>query len=151
MRAYVIAVLIASIGLLGAGVAVPAPAEARTAKELNVCWVNKAPGGVLDLEIVVDGPSYKTFSLDNGACVAWDVLPGQYKITVEDVDQLRDAMNASCPDKKQDAQLKFTIKRQQELYRTNFRELRNNGGFTTNVRKDRRTSVTAILTCVNKI
>jgi hypothetical protein len=147
MRTHALAAITASIALL-LGVA-PA-ADARTAKELNICWVNKAPDGVLDLEIVVDGPSYKTWSLDNGDCAAWDVRPGQYKITVEDVDQFRAAMKASCPDKKKVPSLKFTIKRQQELYRTNFRELRNNGGFTTNVRKDRRTSVTAILTCVTE-
>ena len=138
-------VVVASVALLGLGV--PTAAEARTAKELNICWVNKAPGGVLDLEVVVDGPSYKTASLDTGDCIAWDVRPGEYKITVEDVDELRDAVDATTCPKKTDPQLKFTIKRQQELYKTNFRELRTNGGFTTNVRKDRRTTITGILTC----
>lgn len=137
--------VVASVALLGPGIT---PAEARTAKELNICWVNEAPGGVLDLEVVADGPSYRTASLDDGDCLAWDVRPGQYKITVEDVGELRDAMNASCPKKKEQPELTFTIKRQQDLYKSNFRELRTNGGLTTNVRKDRRTTVTAILTCV---
>lgn len=132
-------------------VGTPTVTEAHTAKELNICWVNKAPGGVLDLEVVVDGPSYKTASLDDGDCIDWDVRPGQYKVTVEDVDQFRDAMKASCPKKGQTYSLKIMIKRQQELYKTSFREIRDNGGLITNVRKDRRTSVTAVLTCITTI
>jgi hypothetical protein len=121
-------------------------AQARTPKELNVCWVNKAPGGVQDLEIVADGPSYRTASLDNGDCLAWDVRPGQYKITVEDIGEYIRAARASCGKKR--PSLTITVKRQQESYRVSGPVVFRNGGLTTEVRKDRRTSVTAMLTCV---
>jgi hypothetical protein len=125
-----------------------APAHARTAKELNVCWVNKAPGGVQDLEIVADGPSYRTASLDAGDCLAWDVRPGQYKVTVEDVQEFRDALHQSCPKRtKREPRLTITIKRQHDLYKAYGPAVFANGGFTTNVRKDRRTTVTVILSC----
>ncbi len=126
-------------------VAVPTVAEARTQKELNVCWVNQAPGEWLDLEIVADGPSFKTASLDHGDCMAWDVRPGQYKLTVEDVEEFRAAMQAACGRGRTPA-LKITIKRQQDLYKAGLRDIRN-GGLITHVRKDRRTTVAAVLTC----
>lgn len=120
-------------------------ADARTRKELNVCWVNGAPGEWLDLEVVVDGPSFKTASLDHGDCVAWDVQPGQYKLTVEDVEEFRAAMRAACA-KPRTPSLRISVKRQQEEYRTGGRELRN-GGLVTHVRKDRRTTVLIELRC----
>lgn len=120
-------------------------ADARTQKELNVCWVNGAPGEWLDLEVVVDGPSFRTASLDHGDCIAWDVAPGQYKLTVEDVEEFRAAMRAACA-KPRIPSLKISVKRQQEVYRTGGRELRN-GGLVTNVRKDRRTTVLIELRC----
>lgn len=142
MRSLVL--VVASLGLLGVGV--PPAAEARTVEELNVCWVNKAPGEWLDLEVVVDGPSFKTASLDNKDCVAWDVRPGQYRLTVEDVGEFSTAMNAACGPKR-DRRLTIFLKRQQDTYKTDFRALRT-GGAVTNVRKDRRTTVTFVLTCV---
>ena len=126
-------------------VGTPTAAEARTERELNVCWVNDAPGEWLDLEIVADGPSFKTASLDDGDCLAWNVRPGQYKLTVEDVEEFRDAMSAACG-KGQTPELKITVKRQQDLYKARFRDIRN-GGLITHVRKDRRTTVTAVLHC----
>jgi len=120
-------------------------AQAHTEKELNVCWVNQAPGEWLDLEIVADGPSFRTASLDSGECRAWNVRPGQYKLTVEDVEEFRDAMRAACGRGRAPA-LTITVKRQQDVYKAGFRDLRN-GGLITHVRKDRRTTVTAVLTC----
>ena len=124
-------------------------AEARTAKELNICWVNQAPGEVLDLEVVVDGPSYKTASLDNGDCIAWDVRPGQYKITVEDVDELRDAMKASCPDEGEAALAQVHDQAATGALQDELPGAPQQRGLVTNVRKDRRTTVTAILNCVS--
>ncbi len=121
------------------------PAQARTAKELNVCWVNRAPGSWLDLEIVADGPSFRTASLDAGDCIAWDVQPGQYKLTVEDVEEFRAAMAAACG-RARTPSLALNVKRQQDLYKAGLREIRH-GGLITHVRKDRRTTVTAILSC----
>jgi hypothetical protein len=121
-------------------------AQARTPKELNVCWVNKAPGGVQDLEIVADGPSYRTASLDNGDCLAWDVRPGQYKITVEDIGEYIRAARASCG--KMRPALTSTVTRPPGSYRVSGPVGFRHGGLTTEVRKDRRTSVTAMLTCV---
>ncbi|MBA3745220.1 hypothetical protein [Sporichthya sp.] len=121
-------------------------AEARTLEELNVCWVNKAPGEWLDLEVVVDGPSFKTASLDNGDCMAWDVRPGQYKLTLEDLDEFQAAMQAACG-RGLERRLTIFLKRQQDTYKTDFRVLRD-GGVLTNIRKDRRTTVTFVLKCV---
>ena len=123
----------------------PTAAQARTQKELNLCWVNKAVRDGLDLEVVADGPSFKTASLDDGDCIAWDVQPGQYKITVEDVDEFRSAMQAACG-RGRTPSLGLTVKRQQDRYKSGLREIRN-GGLITNVRKDRRTTVTVALSC----
>lgn len=130
-------------------VAAAPTADAYTQKELNVCWVNSAPGKWLDLEVVADGPSFKTASLDHRDCVAWDVQPGQYKLTVEDVEEFRAAMRAACRAPRTPS-LKISVKRQQEVYRTGGRELRN-GGLVTHVRKDRRTTVSIELRCASAI
>ena len=139
------AAVLTAVALLGLGV--PTVAEARTAEELNVCWVNKAPGAWLDLEVVADGPSFKTASLDRGDCLAWDVQPGQYKLTLEDLDEFQNAMAAACG-RGLERRLKIFIKRQKDTYTTDFRALRDNGGLQTTIRKDRRTTVTFVLTCV---
>lgn len=128
-------------------VGTPTPAQAYTEKELNVCWVNKAPGEWLDLEIVADGPSFKAASLDDGDCMAWNVRPGQYRITVEDVTEFRTAMRAAC-DPARTPFLKMIVERQGDPYKAGFRDIRH-GGLITHVRKDRRTTVTAVLTCRN--
>lgn len=145
-RSIVSAVAVAGSLTLAAGV-LAASSNAYTAKELNICWVNKAPGGVLDLEVVADGPSYKTASLDNGDCMAWDVRAGQYKFTVEDVDEFLKGIESACaPNKK--PLFRVTIKRMQDTYKASSPALFATGGITTNVKKDRRTSVTALLNCV---
>lgn len=143
VRRNVHTALVATGALLILGT--PTTATAHTEKELNVCWVNKAPGEWLDLEIVADGPSFKTASLDDGDCTAWNVRPGQYKLTVEDVREFRAAMQAACGQGRTPS-LKIVVKRQGDVYKAGFRDIRN-GGLITHVRKDRRTTVVAVLTC----
>src|SRR5690349_9982164 len=93
----------AAAGLAGSlivgGAVVAFPSNAFTAKELNLCWVNHSRDTPIDLEAVADGPSYKTTTLDSGQCRQYDVRAGQYKITVEDVQELVTRLNAAttCP------------------------------------------------------
>lgn len=128
----------------------PAVSGAETQKELNVCWVNKGrDGGVQDLEVVADGPSYRTASLDTGDCVAWDVRPGQYKLTLEDVDEFLDAADRNCGSG-WDRQVLIKIRRQQEVYKIHGAQALKNGSVTTTVRNERRTTVSVVLTCVEE-
>jgi len=142
----------AAAGLAGsvivATAVVATPSNAFTSKELNVCWVNHSKDKSLDLEAVADGPSYKSTTLDTGECQQWDVRPGQYKMTVEDVDEFIDDINApaTCPGPSS-PKLTFTIKRMHDSYRAFPVAALLNGSITTNVKKDRRTSITALLNC----
>ena len=140
----------AAAGLAGsmviAGAVVAFPSNAYTAKELNVCWVNHSYKPSLDLEVVADGPSFKTTTLDSGRCAQWDVRPGQYKMTVEDVSEFLADIKAACGSKAT-PKLTFSIKRMNDSYRAFPAAALANGSITTTVKKDRRTSVTALLNC----
>lgn len=144
-RAYSAAAVASSVALLTFGA--PTASQAYTQKELNLCWSNASQTPSQDLEVVADGPSYKTFSLDTGSCMAWDVKPGQYKITLEDVDEFMQGFNASCPGPGSPS-LKITVKRQNTGYKAYPLAALLNGSITTNVKKDRRTTVSAYLRCV---
>src|SRR5689334_8884836 len=72
-------------------------ADAFTKRELKSCWANTPGNPGLDLEPIADGPSFRSASLDAGECVAWDVRPGRYDITVDDASEFRDAVLAACP------------------------------------------------------
>jgi hypothetical protein len=146
-RSIVSAVAVAGSLTLGAGV-LATSSEAKTAKELNICWVNQTPNPILDLEVVADGPSYKTTTLDNGDCMAWDVRAGQYQFTVEDVQEFLTGIDVACPGDLSHSFFKVTIKRMKESYKAFNPTAFANGSITTNVRKDRRTSVTAYLACI---
>ena len=140
----------AAAGLAGsmvvAGAVVAFPSNAFTAKELNVCWTNHSYDKSLDLEVVADGPSYKTTTLDTGECQQWDVRAGQYKMTVEDVSEFLADIKAACGSKAT-PKLTFSIKRMNESYRAYPAAALANGSITANVKKDRRTSITALLNC----
>jgi hypothetical protein len=142
----------AAAGLAGsmviAGAVVAFPSSAYTAKELNMCWVNHSKDSSIDLEAVADGPSYKTTTLDSGQCRQYDVRAGQYKITVEDVQEFLDDINAAstCPGAPS-PKITITVKRMNEGYRAFPLAAFLNGSITTNVKKDRRTSITALLNC----
>lgn len=152
--AYPAAAIVASVALLTVGA--PTASQAQTEKELSICWVNKTPNPVTDLEVVADGPSYKSASLDAGECAAWDVRPGQYTLTLEDIEEFlvaatdqSDCESLDTSDYEWYPDLTITIKRQQETYRAYPQLLVTNGKVTTNVKKDRRTSVTVLLKCVS--
>lgn len=147
-RSIVSAAAVAGSLVLGAGV-LATSSEAKTAKELNICWNNQTQNGAIDLEVVADGPSYKTATLDSGDCMAWDVRAGQYQFTVEDVQEFLDAINAdsTCPGVNSAPYFRVTIKRMKESYKAFNPVAFANGSITTNVKKDRRTSVTAFLKC----
>jgi hypothetical protein len=142
--------VVAAAGLAGSlvvgGAVVAFPSDAYTAKELNICWVNHSKKPSLDLEVVADGPSYRTATLDNGDCMAWDVRGGQYKLTVEDVGEFLDNIKWACAGQK--PLIRFTIKRMKESYRAYPTAALANGSITTTVKNNRRTSVTALLNCV---
>lgn len=141
-----------SAGLFVVGA--PAASQAYTAKELSICWVNKVPGMVQDLEFVADGPSFKAASLDAGECVSWDVRPGRYKLTVEDVEEFLDAAQSGCEElpapieTTNSPDLTIKIKRQGDAYKAWPEAAVLDGQVTTNVKKDRRTAVTVLLQCV---
>lgn len=54
-------------------------AGAFTSKELKVCW--ESPG-TAKLPVVVSGPERGSRLLADGACKAWDVVPGVYTISI---------------------------------------------------------------------
>jgi hypothetical protein len=127
----------------------PTASQAFTQKELSICWDNRTPSPAPDLEMVADGPSYRTATLDAGDCVAWDVRPGQYKITLEDIEEQSEKgqqLSVDCGDESYDSG--FTVKRGRESYNVPEFAILDNGGFTTDVKKNRRTSITIWQDCV---
>lgn len=126
-------------------------ADAFTQRELKICWADTTGGPPeIDLEVVADGPSYRTATLDTGECVAWDVKPGRYKITVENVSEFVDAIADSCDDngvQGDDPSLKVRVKRQNQAYRVYNLSAFLNGSIETNVRNNRATTVSAHLRC----
>jgi hypothetical protein len=146
-RAYSAAAVVSSVALLTVGA--PTVSQAYTQKELSICYVNQTVDQLQDLEIVADGPSYKSASLDAGECARFDVRPGQYKMTLEDVDEFVDALPASFNNCEGDDQGRFRIyiKRMNDTYRAFTLAALLNGEVTTNVKKNRSTTVTAAIEC----
>lgn len=142
------AAVVSSVALLSVGA--PTAAHAYTQKELSLCWVNETVDKVQDLELVADGPSYKTASLDAGECARFDVRPGQYKITVEDIEEFVDALQDSQTNCAAGADPRFRIyiTRMSNTYKAFTTAALLNGHVITNVKKDRSTTVTAALECV---
>lgn len=140
------AAVAASVALLTVGA--PTASQAYTEKELSICYVNKTPVPTLDLELVADGPSYKAASFDAGDCQAWDVRPGQYKVTFEDLDELYEASSAEYCQADYYAGVQITIKRMHESYKVFNFSVVDNGAFSIDVKKDRRTSITFLVKCV---
>jgi hypothetical protein len=151
--AYSAAAVVSSVALLVVGA--PTASQAYTQKELTVCYTNTVPDSTQDIEFVADGPSYRTASMDNGDCEHWDVRPGQYKLTVEDVKELLAGLSANdmCDHyvengiAKPYVNLNMTIKRQNESYRAFDYAAISNGEVTTNIRKNRSTSVVFNVFC----
>lgn len=150
-----------SVALLVVGA--PTASQAFTQKELTVCWQNETPsadgigGPNADLEAVADGPSFKTFSLDNGDCISWDVQPGQYKMTTEDMPEFIASMSAvtdSCTaaDDEEEGDLRITISRASngtmDTYKAFNLAAFENGEITTNVKKNRSTWIVVKAFCV---
>lgn len=146
--AYSAAAVVSSVALLTVGA--PTVAHAYTQKELSICWVNETIDKVQDLELVADGPSYKTASLDAGECARFDVRPGQYKITLEDVEEFVDALRDSQQNcaAGEDPRFRIYIKRMNDTYKAFTTAALLNGQVTTNVKKNRSTTVTAALECI---
>jgi len=145
--AYSAAAVLSSVALLSVGA--PTVAQAYTKKELSLCWFNQTIDKVQDLELVADGPSYKTVSLDAGECARFDVRPGQYKITVEDVEEFTQALQASFTNCASGTAPRFRIyiKRMNSTYKAFTTAALLNGHVTTHVKKNRSTTVTAALEC----
>lgn len=145
--AYSAAAVLSSVALLTVGA--PTMSQAYTQKELSICYVNESVDKVQDIEIVADGPSYKTAALDAGDCARYDVQPGQYKMTLEDVEEFTDALPASinnCPGDDQ-GRFRIYIKRMNDTYKAFTLAALLNGQVTTNVKKNRSTTVTAAIEC----
>lgn len=141
------AAVFSSVALLVVGA--PTASQALTQNELQVCWVNDTVDKVQDLEAVLDGPSFKTVSLDAGDCQSWDVRPGQYKFTVEDLEEFQAAYGPSVTncEGSQLGELFVTIKRMNDTYRAYNDAAFTNGEVTLNVKKDRFTGITVHLKC----
>ena len=145
--AYSAAAVVSSVALLSVGV--PTAAEAYTQKELSICYVNQTVDKVQDIEIVADGPSYKSASLDAGECARFDVRPGQYKMTLEDVDEFTDALPASinnCPGD-DNGRFRIYVKRMNDTYKAFTLAAFINGQVITHVKKNRSTTITAAIEC----
>jgi hypothetical protein len=143
-----------SVALLVVGA--PTASQAFTQKELTVCYNNTVPNSIQDLEVVADGPSYKTTTLDSGDCSSADVRPGQYKLTVEDVVEFlymlynEDYCNGYTDhgQSKPYPNIEIVIRRMGgETYKAfNYAAIAN-GEVTTNVKKNRSTSATVNVFC----
>ena len=125
-------------------------AEAYTQKELKICWADTSTGERISLPVVADGPSYRRATIPNGQCVAWDVKPGRYKITVNNLSDFADAVDDACEPgpEPNDPALKIRVKRQNHPYQVYSLSALLNGGVETNVRNNRATTVSAHLRCV---
>ena len=145
-RSTMISALTATASVTALTVALAAPSQAFTQKELAMCWTNEAIGS-LDIEWVADGPSYRAASLDANECVAWDVRPGTYKITLEDWKAVQSG-GVSCASKTQTIDSGITVKRMGESYNVPLTALEKNFEFFTDVKKDRRTTITIWARCV---
>lgn len=148
------AAVVSSVALLVVGA--PTASQAFTQKELTLCYTNSIPSSTQDLEVVADGPSYKTTTLDAGDCASWDVRPGQYKLTVEDVEEFLDGFydNASCNGyevngiSKPYPNMEIVIRRMAgETYKAFPYAAIANGEVSTNVKKNRSTSATVNVSC----
>jgi hypothetical protein len=147
-----------SVALLVVGA--PTATQAFTQKELTICYTNTVPNLIQDLEVVADGPSYKTTTLDAGDCVSWDVRPGQYKLTVEDVQEFFDGAitgGSYCDHGYEDngiskpyEDLEIVIRRMgAETYKAFPYAAIANGEVRTNVKKNRSTTATVRLFCTD--
>lgn len=145
--AYSAAAVLSSVALLTVGA--PTMSQAYTQKELSLCYANETVDKAQDLEIVADGPSFKTASLDAGNCARFDVQPGQYKVTLEDVGEFVESLQASFDNCKGDDQGRFRIyiKRMNDTYKAYNVAALINGQVTTNVKKNRSTTVLASIEC----
>jgi hypothetical protein len=91
LRALPTAAVAASLTLLAGLTATSA--DARTTRELKVCW--QAPtGNTLPLTIEVSGRQHGERALANGTCKAWDVPSGSYTLTAK-ASAIRTIFNAS--------------------------------------------------------
>lgn len=145
--AYSAAAVLSSVALLTVGA--PTTSQAYTQKELSLCYVNETVDKIQDVEMVADGPSFKTGVLDAGECLRFDVRPGQYKITLEDVAEFLDAYKASVDNCKgtDQGRLRIYIKRMNQTYKAYSTAALINGQVTTHVKKDRSTTVTLAIEC----
>jgi len=141
------AAVAAAVALLTVGT--PTASQAFTEKELLVCYANAEPDPVLDLEVVADGPSYRSESLDPNSCVAWNVKPGRFWMTFENFNDLvaKARQTNHCP-QGVGQDLKTTVKRMGgETYEVPEDVIFKNGGFFTEVKKNRSTSITYVIYC----
>lgn len=125
-------------------------AEAKTKKELKACWASTVPGlQNLTVKFVADGPTYKSKTLHNGQCFEWDVKPGQYKISIANLSDFWDKVNADgdCPDLSSE-RLKARIKRSGDSAQDDTFEWGASTSTSTTVAKNRRTTVALHLRCV---
>ena len=75
---YSAAVLAASTALVAGVTAVPA--EARTFREMKVCWTAPDGSSGYPIKVVLDGPTSRQQNLASGVCKTWNVKPGAYKV-----------------------------------------------------------------------
>lgn len=139
----------------------PMAAEARTAKELKLCW--NSPAGAtkqFPLRLVADGPASRSANLAPGTCKAFHVPRGEYKVVFPYNNQplidyaQADSFNydeicGAAPQGTEwdTARLLFTVKRGKSVtYDT--QEANYPGYITTTVQKRHLTRVTVKLQCI---
>jgi hypothetical protein len=148
-KSVVTAVAIGASAALVGGMTL-STAEARTKKELNICWASDDPAPTVALPAVADGPSYRATDLTAGNCKAWDVRPGNYKFTVRNANAWLTEISTACNGLagRETEELTIRVKRAGQEYRDYSFNTFLHGDIVTNVKKDRRTTIAAHLRCV---
>lgn len=139
-------VLLSASALLLTGLSV-GTAEAKTGKELKICYKNDTPSPGIGMVAVADGPSYRRTQLADGECKAWSVRPGGYQLRVGDAEDWSEALYDACNSIGQDTDFKARLKRQgssERLVGVYALLL----GVDTNIRKNRSTSYAIHVRCV---
>ena len=84
---------VAAVAAATALIAVMAPsaAEAKTSKELNICWTGQGPTTAFTPRVIIEGQR-KTLAttLPSGTCKSFDLRPGEYHFFWDNQDDFFD-------------------------------------------------------------
>lgn len=127
----------------------PAAAMAGEGKrgKLKVCVENDTPAPGIELDTVFDGASFRSKTLGDGECKKWKVRQGQYKATLDDIEDLQAVDPATLCPAGQQLRNRVEVRRGGQDYDASL-DFLDDGSFLTNVRTGKKTTVTYSGTCV---